>query len=100
MAINISGIDSTFGQGISSIGKTAEAAEGGSFKDMLTGAIEQADGLYQVTQADTQALLSGEVDNIAQVMINSTKSSVALEMVVAVRNKVVDAYNEIMRMQV
>lgn len=71
-----------------------------SFKDILSNSIAEADKLYQVTEADTQALLSGEVDNIAQVMVNSTKSDLALNMVVQVRNKVVEAYNEIVRMQV
>ncbi len=71
-----------------------------SFKDILSNSIAEADKLYQVTEADTQALLSGEVDNIAQVMVNSTKSELALNMVVQVRNKVVEAYNEIVRMQV
>ncbi len=76
-------------------------AEGAaSFKDMLSNSIAEADRLYGVTQVDTQALLSGNVDNLAQVMINGTKSEMALNMVVQVRNKVVDAYNEIMRMQV
>lgn len=71
-----------------------------SFQDMLTNAISQADQLYQVTEADTQALLAGEVDDVAQVMVNSTKAEVALDLVVQVRNKIVDAYNEFMRMQV
>ena len=32
-------------------------------------------------------------------MINSNKAGIALDMVVQVRNKVLDAYNEVMRMQ-
>jgi flagellar hook-basal body complex protein FliE len=79
--------------------KTAESG-GEGFKDMLTNAVAEADNLYAVTQQDTQALLSGEVDDVAQVMINSTKSEVALNLVIQVRNKVVEAYQEIMRMQV
>lgn len=71
-----------------------------SFKDMLSNSIAEADNLSEVAKADTQALLSGNVDNLAQVMINGTKSEMALNMVVQVRNKVVDAYNEFMRMQV
>ncbi len=80
--------------------KMGGAENAGSFKDMLSSSIAEADRLYGVAQADTQALLSGQVDNLAQVMINGTKSEMALNMVVQVRNKVVDAYNEIMRMQV
>ncbi len=68
------------------------------FKGMLSNAIAQADQLSTVSQEGTQALLAGEVDNIAQVMIDGTKSELALNMVIQVRNKVVDAYNEVMRM--
>jgi len=96
---------SIHGINLSSIGNSSllnekkTESDGGAFKDMLTNAIAEADNLYAVSQNDTQALLSGEVDDLAQVMINSTKSEMALNMVVQVRNRVVDAYNEIMRMQ-
>ncbi|MDL2237839.1 flagellar hook-basal body complex protein FliE [Christensenellaceae bacterium OttesenSCG-928-K19] len=98
--MRLTGVESAIGQGLGSITKQKEAADGSNFSNMLTGAIQDADQLYQVTEADTQALLSGEVDNLAQVMINSTKSEMALNLVVQVRNKIIDAYNEFMRMQV
>ena len=73
---------------------------GTSFKDMLSNAIESADDANTVSQNDTQALLSGQVDDVAQVMIDQQKANLSLDMVVQVRNKVVDAYNQIMNMQV
>ncbi len=91
-----SGLDQWFG----TLKRPTEEVEGSNFQDALTGAIQEADRLYQVTEADTQALLSGEVDNLAQVMINGTKSEMALNLVVQVRNRIVDAYTEFMRMQV
>jgi flagellar hook-basal body complex protein FliE len=42
---------------------------------MLSNAIAEADNLYGVTQQDTKALLAGEVDDVAQVMVNSTNLS-------------------------
>ncbi len=96
---SIRGINLTVGGDYSIKGDNKPAPEAGAFKDMLTNAITEADDLYAVSSADTQALLSGEVDNIAEVMINGTKTQMALNMVVEVRNKVVEAYNEIMRMQ-
>lgn len=96
---SISGIGNSvnFSEGLT---KNSSVSGDTTFKDMLTNAIAEADDLYAVTQADTQALLAGEVDDLSQVMINSAKSELALNMVIQVRNKVVDAYNEIMRMQV
>lgn len=68
------------------------------FGNMLSNAIGEVDNLYQVTEEDTQALLSGDVDNLALVMSNATKAQMGLSLVVQVRNRVVDAYNELMRM--
>jgi flagellar hook-basal body complex protein FliE len=80
--------------------KTTEETQAapGDFKSMLSNAIAQVDDLQTVSQEGTQALLSGDVDNIAQVMIDGTKAELSLNMVIQVRNKVLDAYNEIMRM--
>lgn len=101
MMDKISGLDLSIQRNQYSMLDRNQQVEGkASFKDMLTNSIQEADRLYQVTETDTDALLAGEVDNLAQVMVNSTKSELALNMVVQVRNKVVEAYNEIMRMQV
>ena len=71
-----------------------------SFQDMLSNAIESTDDANTVSQTDTQSLLSGQVDDVAQVMIDQQKANLSLDLVVQVRNKVVDAYNQIMSMQV
>lgn len=73
-------------------------SESGSFGNMLSDAIGEVDNMYRITEQDTQALLSGDVDNLALVMSNATKAQMGLNLVVQVRNRVVDAYNELMRM--
>ena len=50
--------------------------------------------------AATESFLSGETDNIHSVMIAGNKANLALQMTIQVRNKVMDAYNEIMNMQI
>ena len=98
--MNIAGIDAASGlQALTNTGNKNEAT-GTSFQDMLSNAIESADQLNTVSQTNSEALLAGEVDDIAQVMIDGQKAELALNMVVQVRNKVVDAYNEVMNMQV
>lgn len=81
-------------------GASSKNDAGTSFKDMLSNAIQGADDANTVAQNGTQALLSGQVDDVAQVMIDQEKANLSLELVVQVRNKVVDAYNQIMNMQV
>lgn len=82
-----------------SVGKTEDLPQGSaSFGSIFTNLVKQADEQYQVADAGTQSLLAGETDNLAQVMIDATKAEMSLNMVIQVRNKVLDAYNEIMRM--
>jgi flagellar hook-basal body complex protein FliE len=47
-----------------------------------------------------QQLATGKTDDIAGVMITAEKADIALRTMVQVRNKIIDAYQEIMRMQV
>ena len=46
------------------------------------------------------ALAAGQVDDISQVIVAAEKADIALQLTLAVRNKAVEAYQEIMRMQV
>ena len=71
-----------------------------SFANKLNDAIHEVDSLQQ--EADTLALkaATGDMDNIHQVMIAMEKASLALEFAVQVRNKAIEAYQELMRTQV
>lgn len=45
-------------------------------------------------------LLSGNLDDLSSVMIASEKAEIALSLTVAIRNKAIEAYKDIMSMQV
>ncbi len=98
----ISGVGdvSSVATGINQLAGTEYEGTSNLFSSMLSDAIQQADDAHVAASEDTQALLSGEIDDLAQVMISGTKSELALDLVVQVRNKVIDAYTEIMAMQV
>ena len=97
--MNIAGIDAASGlQAVSGAGKSESVTA--SFKDMLSDAIESVDQAQAAVQSGNEALLSGQTDDVAQVMIDMEKAQLSLSLVVEVRNKVVDAYNQIMNMQV
>ena len=70
------------------------------FGNMVTQGIEQLQGLH--TKTDTLAVqaATGDLKDIHDYMIASSQSGLATEMTVAVRNKAVEAFTEIMRMQV
>lgn len=72
---------------------------GEAFATSLSGAV---DGLQQMSSTSkdlTLKALTGNSEDIHTATIASTQSSVALELAAAIRNKGVDAFNEIMRMQ-
>lgn len=74
-------------------------AGGAGFAASLGNAV---DGLQQL-QSDSKTLalkaVTGNLDDIHDATIAATRAQVTLELVSAVRNKGVDAFNEIMRMQ-
>lgn len=71
-----------------------------SFKDVLMDEIYKVSGLEKAADAITSDFITGKTDNIHSVLIAAEKASIALQLMVEIRDKVIDAYNEIMRMQV
>ena len=73
---------------------------GSAFLAELARALQQVEGL--AGQADDMArrLVTGQVDDLSQVMIASEKARLAIELAVQLRNKALEAYQEIMRMPV
>jgi flagellar hook-basal body complex protein FliE len=73
---------------------------GASFADTLKNAIGQVNELQKTSDKGMLDLSTGRTDDVAGVMIAAEKADIALRVMVQVRNKVIDAYNEIMKMQV
>ncbi|MDT0209327.1 flagellar hook-basal body complex protein FliE [Curtobacterium sp. BRD11] len=85
--------------GAAGAGAVQPTTRGDGFAASLGNAV---DGLQQL-QSDSKTLalkaVTGNLDDIHDATIASTRAQVTLELVAAVRNKGVDAFNEIMRMQ-
>jgi flagellar hook-basal body complex protein FliE len=71
-----------------------------SFADTLKDSLNEVNQLQKVADVKMQQLATGESKNIPDVMIASEKADIALKLMVKVRNKIIDAYQEIMKMQV
>jgi flagellar hook-basal body complex protein FliE len=67
---------------------------------MLSTGLERLEGLHDTSDALAVQAATGDLTDIHDYMIASTEASVATELTVAVRNKAVEAFTEIMRMQV
>lgn len=77
-----------------------EKTKTNDFKDMLGNALKDVNETILDAGQKSQKLAHGEVADIHEVMIASQKASVSLEMVIQVRNKLIESYQEMMRMQV
>ncbi len=71
-----------------------------NFTDVLNNALNQV--VNDVKSADdlSNKLATGDVKDLHQVMIAMEKADLGVQLTVQVRNKIVEAYQEIMRMQV
>jgi flagellar hook-basal body complex protein FliE len=72
----------------------------GSFGDTIKKAITQVNDSQQTADTLATKLAAGDAVEVHQAMIAMQKASMALQFTVQVRNKVIEAYQEIMRMQV
>ncbi len=71
-----------------------------NFGDLLKGAIDSVNESQKASDVATEKLIKGENIELHDVMIASQKASITLNATMEIRNKVVEAYQEIMRMQV
>lgn len=71
-----------------------------TFGEYLGESLSKVSALHNESKRLTAALAAGEVDDISQVVVAGEKADIALQLTLQVRNKIVEAYQEMMRMQV
>ncbi len=69
------------------------------FAGMLSDAVEKVNSLQKNADQMANDFALGKISNIHDVIIEAEKASVALKLTTEVRNKIIEAYREIMRMQ-
>lgn len=78
----------------------AGAAPKTDFRDSLLQAIRQVNEFQLQADEMAQALAAGQAAEMHQVMLAAEKANLSLQFTLQVRNKIIEAYQEIMRMQV
>lgn len=74
-------------------------ADAGSFRDAFQTAVAQVNTLQDRAEQKVEQFLSGEPTELHEVAVATQQAELAFEMFQQVRNKVVNAYQEVMRMQ-
>ena len=77
----------------------AAPASGGDFQNVLQGAIDQVEGANNNANQSVQNFLSGDGEDLHSTVLAVQRASLEFDMLMQVRNKVVSAYQEVMRMQ-
>ncbi|NLY91218.1 MAG: flagellar hook-basal body complex protein FliE [Firmicutes bacterium] len=72
----------------------------GDFQEMLKGYLEEVNKLQLKSEDMDRQLAAGTLENIHEATIAAEKAALALELTIQIRNKVVEAYQEIMRMSI
>ena len=70
------------------------------FKESLKAALEQVNDLQLNSAEQVERLVAGEQVDLHEVMISSEEAAVAFELMLEIRNKLVEAYQELQRMHV
>lgn len=71
-----------------------------SFADTLKDAVNSVNTMQKDADKKAEELATGKNHNVAEVMIAAEKADISLKLMVQVRNKIIEAYQEIMKMQV
>lgn len=92
-------------EGIGSLGAEAQitapvkpAADG--FGDVMTQQLSQLNQVQQTADAQQQALVTGQSTDVTQVVVAAERAQLSMQLATSMRNRVVDAYNELMRTQI
>ena len=91
-----SGTDS---QPISGLGAPKQA-ESVSFREVLEKSLGEVNNLQSEAEQKIQKFATGEVTDLREVMVAAEEANLAFQFTLEIRNKIVEAYQELFRLQV
>lgn len=82
------------------VSPSAQPSAPGAFAAVLKDSIAAVNGAQTAAHSSVERFLSGEAEELHHVALETQKAELSFELFVQVRNKVVQAYQDIMRMPV
>lgn len=80
--------------------KTEEVSENNTFGNMLKDAINSVDLASKTADQQVADVVAGKSENIHEAMISMQKAQLSFQLMVEIRNKAIETYHEIARMQI
>ena len=80
--------------------QTKQVNERQSFAETLKSALNKVNEAEHASNVKTEMFAAGQTGDLHDVMITAQKASITVETAVQIQQKVIDAYNEVMRMQI
>lgn len=80
--------------------QTGAAGGAGGFGEIFSQGLAQVNETLLTSQTDLQHLATGDVENLHQVMIKLEESRLSFQLMMQVRNRLLEAYQDVMKMQI
>jgi flagellar hook-basal body complex protein FliE len=77
-----------------------EQPDGATFVDTLKDAVHSVDGAQKAAEGQIEAFIAGEQENLHEVMISMNQAKLHFQLMTETRNKMLETYQELMRMPV
>lgn len=77
-----------------------QSGDGANFATLFKNALDNINKMEHETNMKRELLTLGKIDDLHDVMITAQKTAITIETAVQIQQKVIDTYNEVMRMQI
>jgi flagellar hook-basal body complex protein FliE len=98
--MEIKGISSGIGSAFPDVGATKSVGPAEGAGKFFSELVSKVNSMQGESDKAIQGLASGENKNLHEVMISMEKASISFQFMSSVRNKALEAYQEVLRMQV
>jgi flagellar hook-basal body complex protein FliE len=86
--------------GPQSLETPAAQTDGDTFSDMIQDAIHSVDQAQKTADQNVENIVTGHSDNIHDAMISMQKARISFQLMMEIRNKAIETYQELSRMQI
>lgn len=102
LAAPVTPVTETLAGTVASMGTKAANAggQGGQFMEMVTKGLGEVNQQLMTTQTSLQRLAVGDIQHLHQVMIQMEEARMSFQLLVQVRNRVLETYQDLMKMSV